>query len=242
VLTTTTPTDTGQPDPSLDEGQAGPCPDPEAGALHARFLELLLWVERIARRRFRHVRCADTRDDLVAEAVALAWRRFLHLAARGKDPADFPAAFAARAAQAVANGRGACGQQPGRDALSPLARKRHGFTVARLPLATARPPDGLLGTARGRPDLDAFEEWLRDNTVTPVLEQVCFRVDFSSWLTTLTARERQLVRAMARSERTLDLSAWFEVSPGRISQLRRELRDGWRRFCGEATAKSATAS
>jgi hypothetical protein len=74
---------------------------------------------------------------------------------------------------------------------------------------------------------------LRDNTVTPVPDQVQFRIDWPAWLATLTARERRMIRAMARSERTKDLSRQFELSPARISQIRREFRDAWARFCGE---------
>jgi hypothetical protein len=42
-----------------------------------------------------------------------------------------------------------------------------------------------------------------------------------------------MVRAMMRNERTMDLSKKFEVSPDRISQMRRELHDDWLRFLGE---------
>ena len=38
---------------------------------------------------------------------------------------------------------------------------------------------------------------------------------------------------MARNERTTDLSKEFEVSPGRISQMRQEFHDDWLRFHGE---------
>jgi hypothetical protein len=38
---------------------------------------------------------------------------------------------------------------------------------------------------------------------------------------------------MANNERTLDLSQRFELSPARISQLRRELHADWRRFLGD---------
>ena len=34
-------------------------------------------------------------------------------------------------------------------------------------------------------------------------------------------------------ERTLDVAATFGMSPGRVSQLRREFRADWRRFIGE---------
>jgi DNA-directed RNA polymerase sigma subunit (sigma70/sigma32) len=62
---------------------------------------------------------------------------------------------------------------------------------------------------------------------------VCFRIDFPAWLTTLTPRERQMVREMAGNERTLDLGKRFELSPARISQLRRELHNDWRHFLGD---------
>jgi hypothetical protein len=55
----------------------------------------------------------------------------------------------------------------------------------------------------------------------------------SSGNDTGATRERRIVRGMMRNERTLDLSKRFEVSPGRISQMRRELHDDWRRFLGE---------
>jgi DNA-binding CsgD family transcriptional regulator len=49
---------------------------------------------------------------------------------------------------------------------------------------------------------------------------------------TLTARERRLVREMGNNERTMDLSKRFDLSPARISQLRRELHIAWTRFGG----------
>ena len=35
-------------------------------------------------------------------------------------------------------------------------------------------------------------------------------------------------------ERTLDVARRHGLSPGRVSQLRREFLEGWRAFCGEA--------
>ena len=43
-----------------------------------------------------------------------------------------------------------------------------------------------------------------------------------------------MIRGMARNERTLDLSKQFELSPARISQMRREFQIDWKRFIGEA--------
>jgi hypothetical protein len=54
-------------------------------------------------------------------------------------------------------------------------------------------------------------------------------------LTTYAARAahsgRRLLRALMLGERTLAASRKFGISPGRVSQKRRESRDGWRRFC-----------
>ena len=65
--------------------------------------------------------------------VALSWKWFLRLAQRGKDPTQFPSAIASYAARAVRSGRGVCGQENGKDVLSPLAQRRHRFTVGKLP-------------------------------------------------------------------------------------------------------------
>jgi hypothetical protein len=207
--------------------------------LHAAFLSILPRIERHGRITFRGLVCPQRRDDAVAEMVALCWRWFVRLIERGKDPLTFPTVLASYAARAVKCGRRLCGQEKGKDALSPLAQQRHGFTVAALPTSTRVSQEERYRIVHGQHEQDEFEERLRDNTQTPVLEQVAFRLDFPAWLATLTGRERRLVREMARNERTKDLSQRFELSPARISQLRRELHDDWSRFCGlAATATS----
>jgi hypothetical protein len=208
-------------------------PAPPIAHLHAAFLSILPRIERHARLYFRHLRCPQRQDDAVAETVALAWRWFVRLVERGKDPLSFPTVLAAYAARAVRCGRRLCGQRSGKDVLSPLARQRHGFAVEGLPNSVRAAHDERYGVPGGQRRQDAWEERLRDNTQTPVPEQVAFRLDFPAWLDSLTPRERRLVGEMANSERTLDLSRRFDVSPARISQLRRELHADWRRFLGD---------
>jgi hypothetical protein len=210
---------------------AAPAPDPSPSRLHAAFLSILPRIELHAHVYFRGIRCPQRLDDAVAETVAISWRWFVRLVEQGKDPLSFPVALASYAARAVKCGRRLCGQVKGKDVLSHLAQRRHGFGVEPLPHPTATTHEGRYSAVRGQRQQDAFEERLRDNTQTPVPEQVAFRIDFPDWLTTLTPRERRLVGGMADSERTLDLSRRFDLSPARISQLRRELRNDWRRFC-----------
>jgi hypothetical protein len=209
---------------------------PALDQLQGPFLALLPRIELHARITFRGIRCLDTREDAVAETVALAWLWHVRLAERGKDVLQFPGAFAALAARAVRSGRRACGHERGNEVLSPVARRRHGFRVESLPTSTRSPHEDLYATPHGQQRQDCFEERLRDNTRSPVPDQAAFRIDFPAWLRTLTGRERRLIRAMARNERTKDLSKEFEVSPGRISQLRRAFHDAWLRYHGEGVA------
>jgi len=46
---------------------------------------------------------------------------------------------------------------------------------------------------------------------------------------------------MSLNERTKDLSKRFSISPGRISQMRRDFKDGWQRFVGDIPAGTAKA-
>jgi hypothetical protein len=201
--------------------------------LHARFLGLLPRIEQHGRIYFRGLKCPHRKEEALAEVRALAWQWFLRLARQGRDASAFVTALATYAARAVHSGRRLCGMERTRDVLSPVAQQRYRFAVEPLPASTATSHEALLGEVHGQRQQDAFEERLRDNTRTPVPDQAAFRIDFPAWLRTLTGRERRLIRAMARNERTLDLSREFEVSPGRISQLRRAFHDDWERFCAD---------
>src|SRR5262249_2153791 len=102
---------------------------------------------------------------------------FLRLAEQGKDVFAFPMAFAALLARAVKCGRRLCGQERVKDALSLLAQQRHKFLVGRLPTSTRRHHEELYADPHGQALLDAFEERLRDNAVTPPPDAAAFRVD-----------------------------------------------------------------
>jgi hypothetical protein len=188
--------------------------------LHARFQAVLPRVELHARVFFRHLRCPDRKQDAINECIALAWTWFVRLAERGKDASRFVSALASFCARRVQSGRRLCGQEKANDVLSPAAQHRRGFTVSPLPQGSS-----LRGSV--------FDEALADNTVTPVDEQVCFRIDWHAWLRTRTERDRRIIDAMALRERTQALARQFGISPGRVSQLRRELHADWEQFCSD---------
>jgi hypothetical protein len=210
-----------------------PAPSPSLDALHQRFLALAPRIEIHARVAFRHITCPQRQDDCIAETLALSWRWFLRLAEQGKDAADFVSALATLATRAVKSGRRLAGQERARDVLSTVAQRRHGFTVERLGLSTWTGMDELYGDPHGQHVLDAMEERLHDNTQTPVDEAAAFRVDFPEWLGQQSERDRQIIAAMIRDERTRDLAAKYGVTAGRVSQWRREYQENWNHFHGQ---------
>jgi DNA-directed RNA polymerase specialized sigma24 family protein len=195
-------------------------PVPSAASLHARFLPLLPRIETHARIYFRHIKCCDRKQDCVQEVISLCWKWFVRLAERGKDAAGFVRTLATLAARSVRSGRRVCGQEKAGDVLSPIAQNRYDFAVGTLPEVETLTDNPLM-------------EALHDNTVSPVPDQVCFRVDFAQWLATLTPRNREIAQDMALRYATWELSQKYGISPSRISQLRRAFHDDWTRFCGE---------
>jgi len=189
-------------------------------SLHARFLALLPRIESHARIYFRHQKCHDRKEECVQEAIAIAWKWFVSLAKRGKDAAEFVSTLAGFAARAVRNGRRLCGQERTVDVLSPQAQQQRNFAVGKLP---------DFSTLSDNPLMEA----LHDNMVSPVPDQVCFRLDFPRWLATLSERNRRLAEEMALGHHTKELARKYGVCPARISQLRREFHTDWTRFCGE---------
>jgi hypothetical protein len=206
---------------------------PKLDELHARFLDLLPRIELHGDIYFRHLK-PHRKADAIQEMRALAWLWYVRLIDRGRDPQDFVATFVTLLARSVNSGRRLAGMEKAKDVMNTAAQKRHGFKVEPLPSTTRTFHDQLYSSPRGQGMHDAFEERLCDNTVTPVVDQVQFRLDFPAWLETLTPRERRMIRAMIRNERTLDLGKEFEVSHSRISQMRREFQTGWKQFIGEA--------
>jgi hypothetical protein len=194
--------------------------------LHAGFLALLPRIQLHARVYFRHIRRPEQKADLIAEVVALAWKWYVSLIERGKDPSRFPSALATFAARAVRSGRRLVGMEKPRDVLSPRSQHLHDFGVAKLP------DFSTLGS-------NPLEEALQDNTVSPVPDQVAFRLDFPAWRRTRCQRDRRIVDDLMRGERTLDVARKHGISPARVSQKRRDFHEDWRRFHGETELNGA---
>src|SRR5262249_13921066 len=121
--------------------------------LQTKFLSVLPGVE-LHDRIHCHERCRQTRDDQIAEAIALAWSWYIRLATRGIGGADFPTALATYAVKSVGCGRRVAGMVKTNDVLNEHAQRRHGFGVQPVPNYSTLTPNPMT-------------EALIDNIVTP---------------------------------------------------------------------------
>jgi hypothetical protein len=196
--------------------------------LQLTFLAILPRIRKHGEVYFRRERCHGTKEECLAEMTALSWQWFVRLLQQGKDPTRFVSAIATFAARAVQSGRRLCGQERVRDVLSPVAQRRKGFAVSRLP---------DFSTLSANP----LTEALADNTVTRPDEAAAFRIDFPAWLAGLDDHKRRVAMDLMMGERTIDVAARHGHSAGRISQLRREFLEDWARFCGEGVGGEGPA-
>jgi hypothetical protein len=204
-----------------------PFPPATLALLQASFLAVVLpRVLSHGRICFGHLKCRHHREDAIQEMIDLAWKWHVTLAEKGKDATRFPTALATYAARAVKCGHLFCGKERAKDVLSPLAQREQHFSVEKLP---------DFSTLSGNP----FEEALHDNTVSPVLDQVVFRLDFPAWLGTLGPRNRSIAEDMALGEKTQNLARKYRISEARISQMRRYFQQDWGCFCGDTDGRAS---
>jgi hypothetical protein len=212
-----------------------------ANDLHLRFLVLLPQILTHARITFSFIPCPHQRDDKVQESVALAWKWFLRLTERGKNVNDFIITFCRLVVRAVKAGRQVCGMYRSKDILNPLAQRRFRFQVERLPQSIRCSADSPSHPNEGHQQ-DALAERLQDNTITPVPDQVIFRIDWPQFFQTLSPRDRGLTHFLGMGHSNKMAARKFKLSPGRVTQLRQQWCRQWRIFQGDVADKPAPVS
>ena len=206
---------------------------PSIQRLQQQFVDVLPRIKRHAAICFRGIRCPIRRDDCISETIALAWKWFVRLMRRGKDATKFVSALASLAVKAVHAGRRLAGGKRANDILSLVAQHRHGFTVESLPASTRSSHAQLYSSPHSQEIQDTFEERLHDNTVTPVPDQVQFRIDWPTFFATLTERDRRLAAFLSWGHTGTRAGREFGLSPGSVTQLRQQWCHEWRVFQGE---------
>jgi hypothetical protein len=182
-----------------------------------KFLELLPAIREQAEYAFRRVP-VDAREDLILEVVAAAYVLFVSLCRRGKTALVYPTPLAKFAIRHVREGRRIGSRCNSLDITSPCSCAAKRITIERLDRFNRR------GEWR--------EVLVEDRTSGPA-EIAMTRLDFASWLSTLSNRDRQLAEELVLGETTGRVARTFRISAARVSQLRRELCANWHRFVGE---------
>jgi hypothetical protein len=186
---------------------------------HAAFLEMLPLIRSSAQRSFRNWP-RQARLDAVDEVCAHALVAFARLVELGKVELAYATPLTRLAVKQVCDGRQVGCRRRVRDVLSRYAQVKKGFQVECL--------DGFDETNHDWRDL-----LMADRRATPA-DTAAIRIDFAEWLRGLPRRHRQIALVLATRETTCSAARRFQVSPARISQIRRELEVAWRTFQREA--------
>jgi len=162
---------------------------------------------------------AEARDDLVAEVIANAYCAFVRLAARGKTDLGYAVPLTMFAVRQVKDGRRVGGKHSIGDVMSPYAQRQKGFTV--------QPLDRSNDTGETWQEIVVEDRYAGPDVVATT------RIDFGEWLRSLPKRTERIATRLAVGDTTGDVARRFDVTPSRISHLRRELMSSWRTFQGE---------
>ena len=184
---------------------------------HARFVAMLPRIYSQARMAFRHIP-RDAKQEMIAEVVANAFCAFLRLVERNRVDRIFPTALAKYAIRQVRSGRCVGGRLNIHDVTSRYAQRAAGVTVVHLEELDAEKGD--------------WREFLLEDRRAGPAETAAARIDVASWLRSLARRKRRIAQALATGEATAIVARYFGLTPGRVSQLRRELKADWEQFQG----------
>jgi len=191
---------------------------------HKAFVAMVPAIRTHARIAFRHLN-PEARQDAIAEVVANACCAYVRLAQLGKTDVAYASPLARYAVAQVKDGRRVGNRLNVRDVLSLYCQRRKDITVERLDKYDA--------------EEDAWREVLIEDKHAGPAEVAATRIDFAAWLRSLPGRLRKIARFLARGETTTIAAKKFDVSAGRISQIRKELKAAWERFQGEQPSPAA---
>ncbi len=193
---------------------------------HERFLEMLPAIERHARIAF-HRLDPEAKAEAVQEVTANAIVAFARLVELGKADLGYPTPLVEHGIAQFRAGRRVGSKLNVNDVTSVRCQVMKGVRVGRLDHFDEE-------------DQEWKEVLIEDRRAGPA-ETACCRIDFADWLRTLSRRYRRIATTLATGETTKRVARRFRVSPGRISQIRRELKDSWEGFQGMAGAPAGCA-
>ncbi|NLY02419.1 MAG: hypothetical protein GXY83_40555 [Rhodopirellula sp.] len=191
---------------------------PTASAYSVTFLSLLPAIREQARFACRTEK-PERRQEFIAEVIANCWVAFVRLVERGLLDVIYPTPLAQFAIKQVRDGRRVGCKLNVRDVGSEYAQQAKHFMVERLDRYDAE-------------EHEWREVLLEDRKAGPA-ETAAARIDIADWFDSLPKKKRRIAATLATGETTKRAARKFRVSPGRISQTRRELEQAWQDFQSE---------
>ena len=195
---------------------------PGVGPLwHQHFLAILPQVRKQAYFAFRRTG-HEAKEELVAEVIANVYCAIARLAERNKLDTAYPTTLAHYAIRHVRCGRLIAAKSNREDVSSRRAQLASRIVLDRL---------DQFDSAKG-----VWREILVEDRQAGPADTAAARIDVSAWLMSLTHRHRTVAIALARGEATAAVAEMCGMTPGRVSQLRKELRQSWNLFQRTGTA------
>jgi hypothetical protein len=197
---------------------ASPAPAPRR-RWHRQFLRLLPQIIIRAKIAFRHLK-PEARAEMVQEVVCNALQAFARLVQLKRTSIAYAAPLATFGIKQARDGRKLAGHLNCLDVSSEYCQRLKNIIVDRL----------------DRRDKDDDRQWcevLVEDRHADAATIVQTKLDFSDWLASLNRRDRRAAEFLAQGESTRSAARKFKVSDCRISQLRKELAENWRRFIGD---------
>jgi hypothetical protein len=177
------------------------------------FVEMIPEIQQRLRGAFRDLD-REARLESIDEAVVHCLLAYVRLYERGRAEVATAATLAFYAALQVKRGRPAVGRMNGKEPLSRYGQLSSGIRVQRL-------------------DGQWIDQLVEDKRAS-IPDQVTAKLDFGTWLATLSRRMNEIARDLAHGFTTSEMAVKHGVTAGRISQMRRDLEKSWLTFQNEA--------
>lgn len=168
---------------------------------------------------FKHLN-PEAREEAIQEVVCNALKAYVRLVQLNKVDLAYPTVLARYGVAQVKDGRKVGGHLNVHDVSSDYAQREKGFSVERL-------------DQWDRNEESWLEVFVEDRRSGPAAVAT-MKMDFTAWLKSLPFRVRRIAKILATGEKTSIAAKKFDLSAGRISQLRKELAQAWKKFHGES--------
>jgi hypothetical protein len=179
----------------------------------ARFVAILPELRGIIAKHFRSYSNQTDKDDAIAEAVAMSWKKFAALIQRGIDPEALILSIGQRCALNVHRGAKCTvvNQKRGRSIIEPLSishRRKHRFRTRQL-------FDGCIRTQQRIPDA------------------VAFRIDFAMWRRQWSRRDLAIIDDRLAGYTCLEIARKLGVNQWNVNQRLPRYYQSWKQFALE---------